>query len=159
MRRDQLQAPFFSGDGHDRYGLTLTLFLFACGNTSVDPPVHELVGSWSLVQVEYSPGLQWVPETEEGFLLDLDQDGTWKDSEGDSGIWETSGNHLTLPSANVGIALEGRYVLQAEESVLTLLVPVPVFNLFLEVLGEEPIPEELLSEEIRFTFKRYSSSE
>ena len=123
-------------------------FVLSCGDDKPTEPVHELVGSWVYQRSEFSAtaarnlqsymvnqGLdltaavrlvaEFKNEMDSGFrdtgleIVRFNQDRTYEDNSGNSGVWSVQGDVLTIVSED-GFTIQCQYFVDGED--LTLLL-------------------------------------
>ena len=123
-------------------------FVLSCGDDKPTEPVHELVGSWAYQRSEFSAtaarnlqsymvnqGLdltaavrlvtEFRNEVDSGFrdtgleIVRFNQDRTYEDNSGNSGVWSVQGDVLTLAGED-GFTIQCQYFVDGED--LTLLL-------------------------------------
>ena len=131
------------------FGLALLIgFVIACGEDKPTEPVHELVGSWAYQGSEFSAtaarnlqsymvnqGLdltaavrlvtEFRNEVDNGFrdtgleIVRFNQDRTYEDNSGNSGVWSVQGDVLTMAGED-GFTIQCRYFVDAPNLTLIL---------------------------------------
>jgi hypothetical protein len=123
-------------------------FVISCGDDNPTEPVHELVGSWTYQRSEFSvtaattlqnylmgQGLDqtaaqtmvadFMNEMSSGFretgleIVRFNQDLTYEDNSGNSGVWSVQGDVLTLAGED-GFTIQCQYSVDGEDLTLIL---------------------------------------
>ena len=123
-------------------------FVLSCGDDKPTEPVHELVGSWAYQGSEFSAtaarnlqsymvnqGLdltaavrlvtEFRNEVDSGFrdtgleIVRFNQDRTYEDNSGNSGVWSVQGDVLTLAGED-GFTIQCQYFVDGEDLTLIL---------------------------------------
>ena len=131
------------------FGLAVVVgFVMSCGDDSPTEPVHELVGSWTYQGSDFSStaannlqdyllsqgvdltaAQQFVAEfrneMDRGFretgleIVRFNQDRTWEDNSGGSGVWSVQGDVLTMVDED-GFTIQCQYFIDGEDLTLIL---------------------------------------
>ena len=146
-------------------------FVISCGDDKPTEPVHELVGSWVYQRSEFSAtaarnlqsymvnqGLdltaavrlvaEFKNEMDSGFretgleIVRFNQDRTYEDNSGNSGVWSVQGNVLTLAGED-GFTIQSQYFVDGEE--LTIILNKELYlNIVRQAEGTVEIDPEIV---------------
>ena len=131
------------------FGLAVLIgFVMSCGDDKPTEPVHELVGSWTYQGFEFGStvatnlqnymvgqGLdptaaqtmvaEYRNELDRGFrdtglaIVRFNQDRTYEDNSGSSGVWSVQGDILTLAGED-GLTIQWQYFVDGEDLTIIL---------------------------------------